>query len=76
MHRNFCNIILIDSVTETIRRRSKYIRRDYKGNLVTEMGEFNKDCGGRELKCRGTELNNFLFIAVYDCQRTDAFELN
>ena len=39
------------------------------------MGEFNKDCGGRELKCRGTELKNFLFIAGYECQRTDAFEL-
>ena len=39
------------------------------------MGEFNKDCVGRELKCRGTELKNFPFIAGYECQRTDAFEL-
>jgi len=54
---------------------SKCIRRDYKGNLVTEIDEFNKDCGERELKCKGMELNNFIFNAGYECQRIDAFEL-
>ena len=42
---------------------------------MTEIDEFNKDCGERELKCKGMELNNFIFITGYDCQRIDAFEL-
>ena len=32
---------------------------------MTKIDEFNKDCGGSELKGRGTELDTFIFMASY-----------